>query len=101
MFTILTSKPGLFRTEAGEGMERVEAYAYQFCGRTRAHFEIVSVPLAARVKVISEEDAGAGAPSVNWVPSKLLEQYDSLDAARAALRKLARFGSLDLALLKL
>ena len=101
MFTILTSKPGLFRTEAGEGMVRVEAYAYQFCGRTRAHFEIVSVQLAARIKVISEGDADAGAPSVNWVPATLLEKYDSLDEARSALHKLARFGSLDLALVKL
>src|ERR1043165_8077886 len=35
MYVILTSRPGEFRTELGEGMEAVEVYDYVFCGRKR------------------------------------------------------------------
>ena len=42
-YVILTTKPGVFRTEAGEGAEIIETYDYTCGGRTRAVFSIAPV----------------------------------------------------------
>jgi hypothetical protein len=46
------------------------------------------------VRVVEETPQG----TVNLVPSKFLERFDTLEAARAELRRLASFGSMDIAL---
>lgn len=119
MYAILTSKPGQFRTEMGEGMQAVETWDYSLAGRKRAEFVIASFTAGLRTKVkVSDEAAATGvtavasaaavgavapvstATTVNWVPSKFLETFDTLDEARTALHKLAHFGSIDIALVK-
>ena len=89
MYVILTSKPGQFRTEPGEGLTPVEAYDYLFCGRKRAHFVIAE--LAHEVKIRIVEDAGT--PVVNLVPSKFLPRFATLEQARAELAQLAGNGA--------
>jgi hypothetical protein len=93
-YVILTSKPGQFHTEPGPGLAPVEAWDYLFYGRKRAQFVLAELTAATRVRVVDEADE----PIVNLVPSKFLERFESLDAARAALRDLCRFGDMDIAL---
>jgi hypothetical protein len=94
MYVILTSKPGQFRTEAGEGLKPVEAYDYLFCGRRRAHFVIAELEREVKVRIVEE----AGAPAVNLVPSKFLPRFATLEQARAELAQLAGNGAVDAAL---
>lgn len=96
MFVILTSKPGQFRTEAGDGLAPVERWDYVFYGRVRARFVIARVERDVRVRVVDE----SGPEIVNLVPSKLLERHESVDRARAALRSLTRFGDLEAGLVR-
>lgn len=88
---ILTSKPGQFRTEVGPGLRPVEAYDYVFCGRVRAQFVIAVLEEATRVRVVDETEP----PTVNMVPSKFLERFGDLAAARAELQALCSFGTMD------
>jgi hypothetical protein len=97
MFTILTSKPGQFRTEPGEDMRPVESWDYLFYGRRRARFDIVEMDREVKVRVIDE----AGTPIVNLVPSKFLEKFATIDEARDSLQKLAKFGAMDIKLVRL
>ena len=94
MYVILTSKPGQFRTEAGEGLKPVEAYDYLFCGRKRAQFVIAQIEGEPRVKIVDEAPPAA----VNFVPSKFLPRFDSLEKARRELETLAGFGALHVSL---
>jgi len=94
MYVILTSKPGQFRTETGEGLKPVEAYDYLFCGRKRAHFVIAELEREVRVRIVEE----SGAPVVNLVPSKFLPRFATLEQARAELAQLAGSGAADAAL---
>ncbi|CAG9183208.1 ferredoxin [Cupriavidus pampae] len=98
-YVILTSKPGQFRTEPVEGVTPLETYDYAFYGRATASFVIAELHQAVKVRVI-DESGGAEAETINLVPSKFLERFDTLDAARAALRNLASFGTMDLSLTK-
>ncbi|OZI76671.1 MULTISPECIES: hypothetical protein [Bordetella] len=91
MYVILTSKPGQYRTEAGADIALLEAWDYILCGRVRAHFEIGRLHRETRVRVVEEDGSG----TVNWVPSKFLERFDSYDAARRELDQLCAFGGLD------
>ncbi|MBW8905792.1 MAG: ferredoxin [Betaproteobacteria bacterium] len=91
MYVILTSKPGQFRTEAGEGLKPVEAYDYLFCGRRRAHFVIAELEREVKVRIVEE----SGAPAVNLVPSKFLPRFATLEHARAELAQLAGNGAVD------
>jgi hypothetical protein len=102
MYVILTSKPGQFRTEPGDGLLPVERYDYLFCGRLKARFVIAELPAdpsGLRVRVVEEGEA-AEAPLVNRVPVKFLERFDSLARARRELEHLTRLGSLDTALVR-
>ncbi|HJY79068.1 MAG TPA: ferredoxin [Burkholderiales bacterium] len=94
MYVILTSKPGQFRTEAGEGLKPVEAYDYLFCGRKRAQFVIAQIEGEPKVKIVDEASPAA----VNFVPSKFLPRFDSLEKARRELETLAGLGGLDVSL---
>ena len=93
-YVILGSKPGQYRSEPGEGMEPVERWDYLFYGRKRASFLIARLPAEGRVRVIDEAEV----ETVNLVPTKFLEKFDSLDAARASLQALAKFGAMDIRL---
>ena len=94
MYVILTSKPGQFRTELTDGMRRVEAYDYLFCGRRRAQFVIAQIEGEPKVKIVDEAPPAA----VNFVPSKFLPRFDSLEKARRELQSLAGVGGLDVSL---
>ena len=94
MYVILTSKPGQFRTEAGEGLKPVEAYDYLFCGRRRAHFVIAQLEGEPKVKIVDE----GSPPAVNLVPSMFLPRFDSLEKARRELERLVGSGAIDVSL---
>lgn len=94
MFVILTSRIGQFRTEATDGITPVESYDYVFYGKRTARFVIAELAADTKVRVV--EDAPPGI--VNLVPTKFLDKFDTVESARAALRELATFGSMDIAL---
>ena len=96
MFVILTSKPGQFRTELGDHLQPVESYDYLFCGRKRAQFVIATLLAEAKTRIVEE----CTPPIVNYVPSKFLPRFDSLDAARDELKTLAGSACKDIALIK-
>ncbi|MGZ5698317.1 MAG: 2Fe-2S iron-sulfur cluster-binding protein, partial [Usitatibacter sp.] len=91
MYVIVTSKPGLYRSEAGAGFSACELYDYVFCGRLRARFLIAQLQGPARVRIVEDKEGGA----VNDVPAKFLPTFKTIEAARADLEALTRFGDLD------
>ena len=91
MYVILTSKPGLYRTEANADIRQVEAWDYVLEGRVRARFVLGELLRETRVQVIGEGES----PTVNTVPSKFLERFDTLEAGRHELQQLCSFGNLD------
>ncbi|MBY4899075.1 ferredoxin [Cupriavidus sp. AU9028] len=95
-YVILTSRRGEFHTEPGAGMTAVESWDYLFYGAPRAHFVIAALEQEGRVRVVEDTPPHL----VNHVPTKFLEKYDSVDAAREALRELARFGSMQIELVR-
>lgn len=94
MYVILTSKPGQFRTELGEGLRSLESFDYLFFGRCKARFVIAELQAACKVTVIDETPPEA----VNHVPSKFLEKFETEALARHALRQLVREGDADVTL---
>jgi len=95
MYVILTTKPGVFKTEISDGVMPVESYDYLFYGRKRANFTIAELANdKARITIVEDEP-----PQItNSVPSKLFEKFDSLDEARAELNTLTHYGSMDIVL---
>jgi len=89
MYVILTSKPGKFRTEQGEGLRPVEAWDYLLCGNRRAHFVIAELAGATHVTVVDETPPCV----VNRLPAKFLEKFATLELARRELEQLAKGGS--------
>ena len=85
VFVILTSKPGQFRTEPGEGVRPVETYDYIAHGRNRARFVIGELMHEGKIRVIDEN----APPVVNNVPSKFFPRFESLEKARHELGQLA------------
>jgi len=96
LFVILTSKPGQFRTEPGDGMQVIEAYDYLFCGRKRAHFIIAEIQRDLKIRIVDE----SAPPVVNLVPSKFLPKFDSLEKARRELEQLVNANGMDIALVR-
>jgi hypothetical protein len=96
VYVILTSKPGQFKTEIGEGMQPVEAYDYLFCGRKRAHFVIANLTRDVKITIVDESSP----PVVNHVPSKFLAKFETIEAARRELNSLTHFGGMDISLVK-
>lgn len=94
MYVILTTKPGEFRTDPGEGVTPVETYDYVFYGRKRAEFTIAEIAETARITIVED----APPHIVNRVPSKLFESFDSVEAARAELNTLTHYGSMEVEL---
>lgn len=91
MYVILTSKAGKFHTQPVDGLHVEETWRYLFCGRETARFAIARLEREVKVPVVEDEP-----PHVtNHVPSKFLERFDTLEAARRELETLTRFGTLD------
>jgi hypothetical protein len=96
MYVVLTNKPGEFRTEITRGLKPVESYDYIFYGRKRASFTIAELDDPIKIRIVEDE-----APfSINDVPSKLFEKFDTLDEARAELNTLTHYGTMDIKLKK-
>jgi hypothetical protein len=91
VYVILTTKPGVFRTEAGDGADIIETYDYVFYGRALAVFSIAL--LRRDIKLVVTEETPPYV--VNRVPSKFLEKFASVEAARKELAHLTRFGSME------
>jgi hypothetical protein len=94
-FVILTSKPGQYQTEMVEGLVAAESYEYKFYERTLARFDIVQLVEDVRIKLVDAQDPA----QVNFVPSKFLEKFVSVEDARAALRILVKTDSKDVYLM--
>ena len=91
VYVILTTKPGVFRTETGEGVDIIETYDYLFYGRALAEYRIARLHGETRLIVTEETPPYV----VNRVPSKFLEKFESVEAARKELAHLTRFGSME------
>lgn len=85
MFVILTSKPGKFHTEMGDGLRAVETWEYSLQGTKRAEFTIAEVTGQPRVTIVEDTEPRV----VNSIPSKLLARFASVDGARRELESLA------------
>jgi len=94
VFVILTSKPGQFHAEPTEGLRTVESYDYIFGGRKRAHFVIAELERPTRVRIVDDTPPEV----VNLVPTKFLEKFQTIEAARQELEALARSGGAQAAL---
>jgi hypothetical protein len=93
-YVILASRPGQFRTEITEGLEPLEAYDYLCFGRKRAGFVIARLAAPTRIRIVDETPP----PVVNYVPSKFLEKFETVERARRELDELARSGGSDFVL---
>jgi hypothetical protein len=93
-YVILTSKPGQFRTELTEGLEPLEAYDYLCFGRKRAGFVIARLATPTRIRIVDETPPQV----VNYVPSKFLEKFETVERARRELQELAQSGGGDFVL---
>jgi hypothetical protein len=96
MYVVLTTKPGEFHTEITRGLKPVESYDYIFYGRKRASFTIAELDDSIKILIVEDEEPH----SINDVPSKLFEQFDSVDEARAELHTLTHYGTMDIKLKK-
>jgi hypothetical protein len=96
MYVLLTTKPGEFKTEVTPGLAPVESYDYIFYGHKRARFTIAELDEPTRIKIVEDEPPQI----VNNVPSKLFEKFETLEAARAELKTLTTYGSMDIKLQK-
>ncbi len=96
MYVVLTNKPGEFRTEITSGLTPVESYDYIFYGRKRANFTIAELADAIKIRIVEDDEPF----SINDVPSKLFEKFDTLDDARAELNTLTHYGTMDIKLKK-
>ena len=93
-FVLIGSRPGRYRTEPVEGLVPEESWDYLLCGRHRASYLIAELQAEGRVRIVDEDGSG----TINVVSTRFLETFDSIEAARASLRSLARFGGLDIRL---
>ncbi|WP_151446185.1 ferredoxin [Lacisediminimonas profundi] len=98
MYVIMISKSGQFRTEAAqpEDMKLLEAWDYVFFGKKKAHFVIAELDHEVKVKVTDETESA----TINYVPSKFLPRFGTIEEARAELRSLTNFGKLETELVR-
>ncbi|HLS43588.1 MAG TPA: ferredoxin [Paenalcaligenes sp.] len=96
MYVVLTTKPGEYRSEGGQGVEAIAAYEYRFYGKTKAIFTIAKITDDARVLIIEEGPGG----TTNNIATRQMEKFDSVEAAYAELESLTRFGSIEAELVK-
>jgi len=89
-YVILTSKPGEYRTEPGEGVEVVATYEYRFYGRLKAVFAIARLRETARVCIVEETPGG----TINDIATRQMEKFETREEAYAELVGLTNFGTL-------
>ena len=98
MFVILTSRPGQYRTEPGDGLEICEAYDYLFCGQPKARFVIAALLRDVKIRVIDETPP----ERVNDIPSQIpAEIRDDRGCPCASFASLVSFGGMDTTLRRL
>ena len=90
-YVILTSKDGIFHTEPNDDLRPIESWDYLFYGTRRAHFIVAELLAETRIRVVDHQEP----PNINLVPSKFLERFETLEAARAELTSLTSFGRMD------
>jgi ferredoxin len=96
MFVILTTKPGVFKSELGDGLAAVEVYDYFLFGRKKAQFVIASIEGSPKITIVEDEPPHI----VNRIPSKFLQKYQTVAAAHQELQELTKFSSEDVRLEK-
>ena len=97
MFVILSSRPGQYRTELGDGLEMCETYDYLFCGQPKARFVIAALLREVKVRVIDETPP----ERVNEIPASSCR---NLRRSRMPARNcigLTSFGGMDTMLRRL
>ncbi|AQS51580.1 MAG TPA: ferredoxin [Paenalcaligenes hominis] len=90
MYIVLTSKPGEYKTEPGPGTTVLSAYEYKFYDQTKAIFSIARIEPDSRV-IITEEGEGG---TVNNIPTRQMEKFDTEQEALKELEGLTKFGSI-------
>ena len=91
MYLILTSKPGIYRSQPLSGMRTVDAYDYFFYGEKKAHFAIAELTDdRARVRVIED-----GTEIINDVPCKFFPKFETMQGALNEIRHLTTFGHME------
>lgn len=91
MYVILTSKPGIYKSELETPATVAEAYRYLFYGHCRAVFQIVEIAAEGMLCITEDEP-----PHIqNHVSTKFLGHFDDLEGARRELNHLVRFGGLQ------
>lgn len=91
MFIVLTTKPGEYRTEAGEGTTVLSSYEYKFYNKTKAIFSIAQIEEGARVVIIEDGEGG----TINSIPTRQMEKFTSVEEALNELESLTQFGSIE------
>jgi hypothetical protein len=91
MYAIITSKPGQYQAQAGDGAVVIESYEYLFYGRLKAVYQLIELQGETRIRITEEDPPYTS----NSVPTKFLEKFDTLEAARAELKHLTGFGGLE------
>jgi hypothetical protein len=88
MFVVLTSKPGLYRTEAMEGLVPVGTYQYFEGARLLATFVIAELCCESTIRIVDEAEGGQS----NIIRTKFLDRFVSRMEAYRTLMELARHG---------
>jgi hypothetical protein len=86
MYIILTTRPGQYRSEGTEGIRPLESYVYHYDGHHVATFTIAEADRHARVRIVEAD----GTHTVNSVPSRFFEHFDTREAAWRSLNELIR-----------
>jgi hypothetical protein len=95
MYITLTSKPGQFNSEISGSAILIEAYDYFFYKDLRAKFVIYQIDSDVRVKISDETP-----PMVtNYISSKFLKKFFSIEEARAELNTLAPINNQNIKLI--
>ena len=90
-YVILTSKDGLFHTEPNPALRPAETWDYLFHGTRRARFVLAELLAETRIRIVDDQVP----PNVNLIPSKLLEHFATIDAARRQLEALTLYGTMQ------
>jgi len=95
MYVVVTSKPGVYKSNLKADATILEAYKYYFYGEHLATFHLAQLQGDGYVEIV-EDDGG-----INRVPTKFLEAFDTLEEAKAEINELITFGSLEVRLEKI
>jgi hypothetical protein len=91
MYIILTTKPGLYRSEATEGMRPIESHAYYYGDRHVATYIITELERTSSYVRIVETTPGG---TINLVPTKFFDHFPTSADALDSLRELVAASNL-------